>query len=398
VPLRDGVRRYRTVLALPGAARPVVLSALGSMPIGMFTLAILLLARDATGSFADAGRIVGAFGLANALGAVAQGRLMDRIGQPLVLRAAAAIHVPALAGLVAAAGAGASGWALGLYAAAGGLSLPQLPSAMRSLWGALVRTDEQRETAYALVSIVFEVSVVAGPALVALIVAFASPGVAVLAAAALGAGAAIPFTLTGASRSWRGEEHEVHWIGPLREPGMRAVFVVVGAFGTAVGVVQVLVPAFAEERGSVETGGVLLSALSAGSLIGGLVYGARSWPGRPVDRLAPLMLAIAAGFALLAVPSAEAPLAVELALVGALFAPATVVASTLLDSAAPPGTVTEAFAVMVMGIVAGTAVGNALGGAIVDGASVDAAALAAGAIAAFGAVWALARRPVLAAA
>ncbi len=191
MPFQDGVRRYRTVLALPGARRPVVLSALGSMPIGMFTLAILLLARDATGSFADAGRIVGAFGLANALGAVAQGRMMDRLGQPRVLRAAAAVHVPALDVLVAAAEADASGWALGLCAAAGGVSLPQLPSAMRSLWGALVRDEEQRDTAYALVSIVFEVSVVTGPALVALIVALASPGVAVLVAAALGAGAAL---------------------------------------------------------------------------------------------------------------------------------------------------------------------------------------------------------------
>jgi predicted MFS family arabinose efflux permease len=395
VPFREGARRYRTVLGLPGARRPVVLSALGSMPIGMFTLAILLLARDATGSFADAGRIVGAFGLANALGAVAQGRMMDRLGQPRVLRVAAAIHVPALAGLVAAAGADAPGWALGLFAAAGGLTLPQLPSAMRSLWGSLVRDETQRDTAYALVSIVFEVSVVTGPAVVALIVAVASAGLAVLVAAGLGAGAAIGFTFTTASRRWRGEEHDVHWVGPLREPGMRAVFAVVAAFGTAVGVVQVLVPAFAAERGSVESGGVLLSALSAGSLVGGLVYGARSWPGRPVDRLAPLMLAIAAGFALLAVPSANGGLALELLLVGTLFAPATVVASTLLDSAAPPGTVTEAFAVMVMGIVAGTAVGNALGGAIVDGASVDAAALAAGAIAAVGAAWALARRRTL---
>ena len=39
------------------------------MPIGMFGLAILLLARQETGSFAVAGRVAGAFGLANAIGA-----------------------------------------------------------------------------------------------------------------------------------------------------------------------------------------------------------------------------------------------------------------------------------------------------------------------------------------
>jgi predicted MFS family arabinose efflux permease len=396
VPFREGARRYRTVLGLPGALRPVVLSALGSLPIGMFTLAILLLARDATGSFAAAGRVVGMFGLANALGAVAQGRLMDRLGQPRVLRVAAALHVPAMVGLVVAADEGASGWVLGLCAAAGGLSLPQLPSAMRSLWGALVRTDEQRETAYALVSIVFEVAVVTGPALVALIVAIASPGAAVVVAAAVGGASGLAFTFTRGSQAWRGEPHDVSWLGPLQTSGMRTVFVVVGAFGTAVGVVQVLVPAFADEHGSVEAGGVLLSALSAGSLIGGLIYGARSWPGRPVDRLAPLMLAIGGAFALLALPAGEPALAAVLLLGGMLFAPATVVASTLLDNVAPAGTVTEAFAVLVMGIVAGTAVGNTLGGALVDGASLDAAALAAAAIAAAGAGWALVRKRTLA--
>ena len=76
---REGAR-YRALLALPGARAPVILSAAGSMPIGMFGLG-LLLAHDATGSFAVAGRVVGAFSLANALGAVAQGRLMDRLGQ-----------------------------------------------------------------------------------------------------------------------------------------------------------------------------------------------------------------------------------------------------------------------------------------------------------------------------
>jgi hypothetical protein len=44
---REGARRYRALLALPGARTPVILSAAGSMPIGMFGLGILVLARDA---------------------------------------------------------------------------------------------------------------------------------------------------------------------------------------------------------------------------------------------------------------------------------------------------------------------------------------------------------------
>src|ERR671938_117672 len=160
-----GARPYPGLVGPARARRPLVFSVAGSMPIGMYGLAILLLVRDANGSFAVAGRVVGAFGLANALGAVVQGRLMDRVGQSRVLRRAAAGHVAMLVAL------------LGL--------------------------------------------------------------------------------------------------------------------GTAVGVLQVALPAYAAGRGSAAAGGFYLAAISAGSLCGGLVYGARSWPGAPSRRLPPLLLGIA---------------------------------------------------------------------------------------------------------
>jgi MFS family permease len=393
--VRAGVRRYGALLALPGARGPVIASAVGAMPIGMFGLAILLLARETTGSFGTAGRIVGAFGLANALGAVAQGRLMDRLGQPRVLRVAGAGHAVAVLALLAAAEAGSPSWVLALLAAAGGAFLPQLPAAMRSLWGAMVSDPERRAAAYALVAIVFEVAVMTAPVLVAGIVALASPEAAVLVAAALGSVAAFAFAATGASRRWRGSPHDVGWLGPLEAAGMRTVFATMVAFGGAVGIVQVALPAFADERGAVEAAGLLLAALSVGSLVGGIVYGARAWPGPPALRLAGLLLGLGGGFALLAAAGSMVVVAAILLVAGLLLAPTGVVASTMLDHAAPSGTGTEAFTVMVMGIVAGNAVGNAAGGAIVDASSYEAATLSAGVVAALGAALTLARRRTL---
>ena len=75
-------------MAIPGARVPLVLSTAGSMPIGMFGLAILLLAYDVTGSFAQAGRWWARSASPTRSGAVAQGRLMDRLGQTRVLRVA----------------------------------------------------------------------------------------------------------------------------------------------------------------------------------------------------------------------------------------------------------------------------------------------------------------------
>ena len=371
--LRAGARRYSALLALPGARGPVLASVLGSMPIGMFGLAILLLARDATGSFAEAGRVAGAFGLANAFGAVAQGRLMDRVGQTRVLRTAAIVHVVALAGVVVAAENGAPVAVMAAGAVVGGAALPQVPAAMRSLWGDLVADPLQRQTAYALVSIVFEVAVMTAPALVALLAALVGPGVALLVAAGLCSAGGLAFAATRGSRRWRGEVHAVGWRGPLAAVGMRTLCAVLLAFGTAVGIVQVAVPAFAIERGSTALGGVLLAALSAGSLVGGLAYGARAWPGSPAGRLAILVFLLGAGFALLALAQGPWLLAALLLFAGLVIAPATVVGSTLLDSVAPRGTVTEAFAVMVMAIIAGTASGNALGGVLVEDASYETA-------------------------
>jgi MFS family permease len=170
--------RYGALLSIPGARAPLVLSTAGSMPIGMYGLALLLLARDTSGSFASAGRVVGAFTLANACGSILQGRLMDRVGQTRVLRTVAGGHLPALVAVVAAAHAGAGLWVLCGLAACGGICVPQLPASMRSLWTALVSEPEQRATAYALVAVVFEIAVVTAPALVAGIVAVFSPSVA----------------------------------------------------------------------------------------------------------------------------------------------------------------------------------------------------------------------------
>ncbi len=355
----------------------------------MYGLAIVLLARESAGSFAAAGLVAGAFGFVNAFGAVVQGRLMDRLGQGSVLRVAAVVHGLGLIALVLAAESGAPTGVLAVLAGVAGSCLPQLPGAMRSLWGSLVADEQARQAAYALVAIVFEVAVISAPVIVAGVVVVASPAAAVLTGAAFACGAAVAFSLTGASRRWRGERHAIGWLGPLEWSAMRVLTVAMAAFGTAIGVLQVAVPAFMAERGAAETGGLLLACLSAGSLVGGLVYGARTWPGTLRLRLVAVLGGLAAAWSALALAGSPGALGAGLAVGGLLLAPATVIGSHLLDVVAPRGTVTEAFGVMVMGLVAGTAAGAALGGQLVDGPGFAAAMLAAGGVCLLGALVAL---------
>ena len=361
------MRRYGALVAIPGARVPLVFSTLGSMPIGMFGLGILLLAYDTSGSFAQAGRVAGAFSLANAFGALVQGRLMDRHGQTRVLRIAAAAHLPALIALVVAAQAGASAWVLALFALAGGATFPQLPAAMRSLWNALVDDPEQRATAYALVAVVFEVAVVTAPVLVAGIVAVASPGVAVIVAGALGTFSALAFAMTPVSRRWRGERHEAGWLGPLVAPGMRTVFFVLAVFGDGG---RDRAGRGAGVRRRARVGGDRRRA--AGRAVGGQP---RGWPG---VRRAHLARAPAGAHARADAdprrgrsrcsrwPTPSSGWRSCSSRAGCCSRPPPWSARRCWTPWRPPGTVTEAFAAMVMGIVAGTAVGNALGGALVE--------------------------------
>jgi MFS family permease len=77
--------RYRAFLAVPGNARLLMSAIAGRLPLGMTSLAILLLVRLEAGSFALAGIAVGAFTLSSAATTPAQGRWVDRVGGPRVL-------------------------------------------------------------------------------------------------------------------------------------------------------------------------------------------------------------------------------------------------------------------------------------------------------------------------
>src|SRR5437588_8353865 len=102
------IGRYRRFLSLPGTTRLLVSSLAGRMPLGMTSLAVLLLVHEHTRSFATAGIAVGAYTLMSASTTPIQGRLVDRIGGPPVLVGFAIAQAVGLAALVAAAQLGAA--------------------------------------------------------------------------------------------------------------------------------------------------------------------------------------------------------------------------------------------------------------------------------------------------
>ena len=82
--LSGALAPYRRIFT-PGTALFSLTGLVARLPISMVGLGIVLLAEHETGSYAFAGAVSAVALVANALFAVVQGRLLDRVGQARVL-------------------------------------------------------------------------------------------------------------------------------------------------------------------------------------------------------------------------------------------------------------------------------------------------------------------------
>jgi MFS family permease len=370
---------YWAVLRAPRVRRVVAAAFVGRLPIGMGALAVLLLVRDASGSYALAGACTAALAAGEAIGQPVQGRLIDRWGQRPSLVAAALLFPATLGVLTLIASAEAPATAALLVATlAAGLALPPLMAAMRALWPLLVPRREQLQTAYALEAVIQELEGLVGPLLVAALIALESPTLAVLATGATGGVGALCFAASPASRAWR-PERRTSRAGLLRalRGGVRTLVAGSLVLGFGGGVVQVALPAFADREGAPGAGGLLLAAVAVGSILGGLWHGQRS-PGPPERRYLLSLSSFALGLAPLALAPSLPVMAALSVVTGFSLAPTFASGFALVDRLAAPGALTETFAWSSTAIVCGIALGSALAGAIVE-ASSPSAAFAAGA-------------------
>jgi MFS family permease len=370
---------YLRLLRLPGVGRLVAAALVARVPISMVVTANVLLVQRATGSFATAGAVDAAYALAAGVGAPLIGRLVDRLGQSRVLVPAAAGYAAGMTGLVAAALAGAPAPVLCVPAALAGALIPPISACMRALWPDLVHDSTVPvATAFAFESVMVEAFFILGPLVAGALVALASPAAAMLTAAALSLTGTLLFATTPRSRGWRPEPAaQRSWAGALSAPGIRALVAATVPFGAAFGVLGVALPAFAVHHGAAAATGPLWAAQAAGSAAGGLLYGVRAWR-RPLDRRYVELLALfTLGLAPLAAAGSLGVLLVLIAVGGMALAPATAAGFQLVDRLAPPGTRTEAFTWVITATVAGSALGAAGAGVLVQGAGAAAGLLAA---------------------
>ena len=361
------VRRYRTVLSVPGVPRLFVTALLARLPQGMSSLAILLLVRGRTGSYAAAGVAVGVYALASAAAAPRQGRLVDRFGRRRVLLPLAIGQALCLLALALAGRAGAV--VLIVLAGVAGTMMPPLAPAVRALFGEVILDAGIREVAYSLDSVVQELIWTTGPLLVAVIIAVASPAVAVVVNGAIGLAGTSLFIASplaaGAGSRRRSGGHA------LANRRLRVLLGPIALNGFALGCVEVGLPSLALHAGSRTASGLLLALWSVGSAIGGLWYGGRAWTVALSVRYRRLLLAgVVCGAPLIAARTIPEGSAAGL-LAGLTIAPVFACQYALVGRAVTAGAQTEAFTWVSAALVAGLAAGNALGGASIASAGVS---------------------------
>jgi len=337
------------------------------MPIGTLSLSMLLHVRARTGSFAVAGACVGAFMAGAAIVAPIVGRIVDRRGPRLPLIVTGAVFSVVLAVLVAAGPLGLSSAAMIVTAAVAGLFSPPITVLTRTMWRYRFDDAGERTIAYSLDGVLIEAAFTLGPMLVALLLAVATPAVA-LAASWCFCAAAVPlFLASPAQKYWRHEpDAERHLLGPLTEPALLVVYGSTFLFTFSLGLLEVGYPGFAAALGIPAFSGVLLGVNSLGSAVGGLAYGAmhRNFA---VDRLAPrLLIMMALPTALQAFVTSPWLLTPLAFVAGLLIAPVFTVFTTLVTANAPSRYATEAFTWSSTCIISGVGAGNAIGGRLLE--------------------------------
>jgi MFS family permease len=396
----DGRERYARVLRAPHARALLLAELPARLPIGINGLAIVLFCREHTGSYAAAGAVAAAFGLAVGVTAPLLGRMIDKRGLVRVVVPFSIAHALAMAGLVAFGLGGAPAGVLALFAALAGAFIPPLGSISRALWPRILRDEDPGllGTALALEGVMIELIFVTGPLLTALLAAVIDPAAALILSPVLLLVGLIGFLVQPPVRTWVvAEDAGAHGVwGALRSPGIRTLVLTTLPMGFCFGAMEVTLPAFSEDQGLKALSGVLVAVWSLGSAVGGLAYGARAWSGPAGRRYARLAALLPLGYLpLAAAPSMEVMVVLAL-LAGVCIAPTLTAGNQIAGDVAPAGAETEAYTWPITALVVGIAVGNWSAGAIVEMASWQAAFLVSAGGAALSAVLAALRWRTLA--
>ncbi len=360
---------YRAVLRVPFARAAFAASLVGRLCYGIVSLSLLLTLTAGGRNYGFAGLVMALFGLTVVLGSPLRAWLIDTCGPRLALPPMAAGFAAVLVVIaLIPVRSGAGDAAVAGLAAAAGACAPPLGVVMRTLWSSLIDDRGLLQSAYSLDGVVEELLYVAGPAIAGVITVAAAPAVGLLVTAGL--------AVTGTGLFLRSPALSRRNAAPAA-PSARtndaagagrailAVALAAGAIGLCLGGLGLVIVAFSQARHDPAAVAWIEAAMSAGSALGGLGYGAVTWRVRAEHRLVLLI----AGLAVVLLPAALSPdlltLALLAGLAGVMVSPALATAYVLTAALAAPGARNRAGNWVSSGYNAGSTAGSALSGQLI---------------------------------
>ncbi|WP_433893479.1 MFS transporter [Streptomyces sp. CA-111067] len=358
---------YAAVLALPHARRTFGAAMLGRLGYGTVSLSLVLSLTSATGSLSSGGLLATLFATVSVALGPARAGLVDRWGPRRALPTLAWPFAAALFGLAALTGEHRPPFAeLAALTAVAGALCPPLGPTMRALWDAMTPDGALLQRAFSLDTVAEELIFLTGPLLVVavhpvrgLVLSGVVIAVGTLAMVTSPAVKLIaPESRTGAVRS------RLRLLSAEGAGVRRAAYAALGS-GCCLGGIDLYVIAFADHAHHGAAVGWILAAQSAGSALGGLLYGRIGWRLPAVARL-PYLLALLAGLLALTGAAPGLPvLAVGVAATGTLISPVLATAYLAAADLAPAGTATRATTWVNSAVNAGSSAGGALAAVLV---------------------------------
>ncbi len=315
------------------------------MPIGMNALGLTLLVQSQYQSFALAGMVSAAYMLALAIQAPMIGRFVDQNGPKAVMMPLALLHAMALCLLVFSVVIQATLPLLLGSAFLAGAVFPPVSMTIRAMYRKSAMPDSQKQSAFAVESVIMECSFVLGPFLVSLAVIAGTPAFAVVGSAACVMIGVWHFSRSGALTRWGTVERGVerHLLGPLKFSAVRRALVLSFLFAIGIGLNEISLPAFATENGAPGNVGWFYAAISLPAAFTGFAYGTRhfAWPLNRQILVAGLWIAV--GSVLMALAIGPWTFTLGCAFMGLAIGPMITALSLQLGKLSPAEYSTEAF-------------------------------------------------------
>lgn len=364
-----GLNQYWDLLGVPRIGTLMLSGVLGQLPVGMVTIALILAVTQRSDGYVMAGLGVAAYALGTGLAPV-WGRAADRLGRRRVLLASATAFVVAMITLVLVLMADGPPTAIVMSALGAGATRPIIAGSLRSLWSHLARDERVLRTGYVLQSLQVEFAWLVGPLLVSLLTLVLGPthgaSAALVAAAGLAAMGAV--LLAGiASNEASGNPGAPSSAIRLYTRRFITILGCAALFDAAAGASTLSIAAVTQRAGTPELTGVLIATWMTGSIIGGLAYGAATFPARVLTRYRVLLLFLAASYGVMALVTNPWVLTGVLLISGLAIAPALAVLYRLIAAVAARSDVrTEGFSWLDTVAAGGGAAGAVIGGALID--------------------------------